>query len=593
MKIRFKILFTFILTSTIIILLSGVYNIVNLNQLNDSQVAKAEEILTVEYDRLIRNEVETTMGILDTYYSLYKEGELTEEEAQELAKRTIKSLYYGEDGYFWIDNTNGILEAHPFISDQEGANRMDLTDSEGVRIVEALIDAAVNNKNNGYTATGWEKPEDVGTGKLTTQVIYSKHFPEWNWVISTGHFIDGIATQTDFIKKELNDNLTKSIFAVIMFVALAILVVGVVGTIISKKISTPINKLVKAFETDENGQVGMQNIEINSKDEIGTLGHTMNELATQVREFVAGVSKEAKNVAESANNAEGGMNELHDQIQNASATTEQLSAATEETAASTQEMTATATELLSAVESIATKAQSGSIVTSELSSKSKEVKEVLSTKISESNEIMSITEKQLNIALENSKSVSKINTLADAILQIANETNLLALNASIEAARAGDAGRGFVVVAGEIKKLSEDSKQTVAEIQDVIKIVIESVDELANSTMKFLEFVSRDTTSNYEFMLQTSDDYSTSSEEVNSLVGDFYKTAEELQESIRGILNVIESISIATNESASGTTHIAENTSVIAARSKEILEQANNSKKYSDNLLNLVSKFKI
>lgn len=593
MTIRKKILVTFILTSTIIIMLSGIYNIANLNQLNNSQVGKVEEILTVEYDKLIRNEVETTIGILETYYSLYKEGELTEAEAQETAKRVIKSLYYGEDGYFWIDNTDGVLEAHPFLAEQEGVNRMDLTDSEGVRIVEALIGAAVENENNGYTATGWEKPEDVGTGILTTQVIYSKYFPEWDWVVSTGHFIDGIATQTEITREELNDNLRKSIYAVVLFVILAILVVGIIGTIISNKISTPINKLVKAFRKDEDGQIGMQNIEISSRDEIGDLGRTMNELAAQVREFVAGVTREAENVAESSNVVESGMNQLNDQIQNVSATTEQLSAGAEETAAATQEMTASATELLAAVESIAIKSQTGSLVTDELSSRAREVKDILSRKISESNEIMTNTEKQLSIALENSKSVSRINELADAILQIANETNLLALNASIEAARAGDAGRGFAVVAGEIKKLSENSKETVAEIQDVIKIVIDSVDELAQSTLKFLEFVSTDTTNNYQFMLETSDGYSESSDEVNGLVIDFHQTAEKLQESIRGILNVIEAISIATSESASGTTQIAENTSIIANKSGEVLEEADYSKEYSKNLLNLVSKFKV
>ncbi len=98
-------------------------------------------------------------------------------------------------------------------------------------------------------------------------------------------------------------------------------------------------------------------------------------------------------------------------------------------------------------------------------------------------------EKELSEAIEKSKSVEKINVLSEAILKITEQTNLLALNAAIEAARAGEAGKGFSVVAEEIRKLAEESNNTANEIQEITKIVVNAVENLANNSNKILTFI--------------------------------------------------------------------------------------------------------
>ncbi|EHQ91639.1 methyl-accepting chemotaxis protein [Desulfosporosinus youngiae] len=592
-KIKYKILFAFLITSSFFIILSGGYGIYNLTQLNTTEVLNIQTLLIDDYNAMIKNEVETAVGVVATCYSAYQEGEMTEQQAQDLAKKAIKNLRYSNDGYFWIDNTNGILVAHPMLPAQEGSNRIALTDPNGVELIKEVVSAARDQKNNGYTTYEWEKPEDVGTGKLTTKIAYSKLFPQWNWVISTGNYVDSIDTIVEKKQAELNNNLRNNIIAVVTFVIISIIALSITGSILGRKISQPIHKLVKAFAKDENGQISFQTVELDSNDEIAILAGTLNEMSAQIRDFINGVKKESDNVAQSANTVGTHMTLLNEQLEGVSSTTEEMSAGMEETAASTQEMNASAIEILTAAESIASKAQEGEAVVKDIRQRALSLKGDLTSTIQDSTILLNQAKENLDKALDESKAVTQINQLADAILQIASETNLLALNAAIEAARAGEAGRGFAVVADEIRKLAENSKDAVGEIQSIIKVVTHSVDNLSTNSAQLLEFMTTNVATNYNLMLNASDEYADNSQQMDGLVSDFRSTAEELQESIKGMLKVIEAIASATNEGASGTTNIAQSTLLVTEKSNELLGQAALSNEYSQNLLNLISKFKI
>lgn len=591
-KIKYKVLVTFLISTFIFIMLSGAYNIFNLTMLNKSETKAAEKLLLEDYDQMIKNEVETAVHVINTYYETYKDGKLSEEEAQAAAIKAIKELRYNNDGYFWIDDTDGKLIAHPIQPDQEGTNRIDIQDPNGVKLVKEVIKASTEGKNSGYTNFMWEKPQDTGTGKLTSKRAYSQLFKPWNWIISTGNYIDDIDNSVNAKAAELNKKLMISVITLAAFIIISLIFMFIIGLIFSKKISDPIVKIVKAFERDSNGQISIQEINYVSKDEIGLLAKTLNEMTAQVKSFINGVIHESNNVAESANNVENHMYELNQHMEEVSATTEELSAGMEETAASAEEMNATATEIVKSVENIATKAQEGKDSVDEISTRAAKLKTNLTSSIDNATIILNETKEKLDNAIEESKSVEQINELAVAILQITEQTNLLALNAAIEAARAGEAGKGFAVVADEIRKLAEDSKNTAARIQNIIKIVTGSVDNLSQSSTQLLKFVNNDVKEDYNVMLNASDEYNNDAVKLDMLVSDFSHTAEELQDSIQNMMKAIEEITAATNEGALSTSDTSQRVVSVTEKSNKLLEQANKSKEYSENLKKLVLKFK-
>lgn len=131
-------------------------------------------------------------------------------------------------------------------------------------------------------------------------------------------------------------------------------------------------------------------------------------------------------------------------------------------------------------------------------------------------------------ALKRAENISRINDLADAILDISEQTNLLSLNAAIESARVGEAGNGFAIVANEIKKLAENSVHTVDEIQSITKDVISSVSELSDSSGQIIQVMDDTVIKDYGKLINTGEQYSKDAEFVNELMTNFSATSQEL-----------------------------------------------------------------
>lgn len=390
----------------------------------------------------------------------------------------------------------------------------------------------------------------------------------------------------------------KSVYLLMYIIIAVILIGGIISILIAlyigRRISKPIEECSRHMDILAKGDLTQQISKkcLKMNDETGLLARAIKSMQEEIKELINSVQNESNICEQSVESVKHDMIQLNSKIEDVSASTEELSAGMEETAASAEEMEATAHEIEKAVESIANNSQKGAAGVLEISKRASITKENVNKEQKKAANILLTTEKELEEAIESSKVVNQIDILSKAIMEITEQTNLLALNASIEAARAGEAGRGFSVVAEEIRKLAEESKTTVNDIQNITAKVTASVNKLSSSSNKLLNFVSNDVQNEYKAMINIANKYSEDAEFVDNLVTEFNFTSEELVVIIQDVLKTIEGVAQAASEGADGTTDIAQEITEITSKSNDILILTQKSKESSERLKEKILKFK-
>ncbi len=423
-------------------------------------------------------------------------------------------------------------------------------------MVKDFIQGAVAN---GSYYSDYQYPKEGGTEPMPKRA-YTQYYEPFDWVVGTGNYIDNIddqiAASTETANQFTKEKITT--FAIVCALFQLLIILYLIITILN--ITKPLKLVMKALQSMSEGDFSakLDSSSLKRRDDFGKLLNILEKMRTSIGGLISDVMKETCQTTESVNGIMENITRLNSEIEDVSSTTTQLSASMEETAATASNIDEMTKDIESAAKNIADRAQEGSERAETIHKKAIGAKNSANeSKTSLILQKQSI-EDRLQETLAKIKVVAEISTLAESIMEITAQTNLLSLNASIEASRAGEAGKGFAVVADEIRKLAEQSKQSTENIKKVTGQVNESVGSLAKDAKQLLTFIDTQVMESIDVFEAIANDYNEDASEIDSLVADFSAISEELLASINNIADSLDEISQAAQESAEGTTNIAE-----------------------------------
>ncbi len=381
-------------------------------------------------------------------------------QVQKAVLQNIKDIRFGKSGYFWINDMNYKMVMHPI---KPKFNGKTFIHTPKVPFVELGVNALKkSNKDYAFIKYKFHNPT---TKRYEEKLSIVRKFKPWNWVIGTGTYLQDIKDTINKMREDANKEIKSLIIQTVIMDAIIGILILILAYMISKiHIINPIQKLSQRIEDLASGEADLtKRVDIFTKDEIGYIAKNVNKFIENLAEVITNIKFNSSKSNSLADDTQKNANLLEDNIKKQSKAIENISSYTKEV----ESDLGTAEEnLISSVEDIKETHQALEDMISTLN-------EVIENIQNESQKELIVSAKITDLA-EQSNQIKKIISI---IKEIADQTNLLALNAAIEAARAGEHGRGFAVVADEVRKLAERTQKSLTEIDLAINVIVKGIDE--------------------------------------------------------------------------------------------------------------------
>ncbi|MBK4988158.1 methyl-accepting chemotaxis protein [Pseudomonas sp. S36] len=388
-----------------------------------------------------RHVVQTAAGVLAYYHGLEAAGTLSREAAQQQALQVVRALRYDHDDYFWINDLGPKMVMHPTNPKLDGQDLSGIRDPDGFAVFNEMV-ALARQQDAGPVNYRWPKP---GASEPVAKTSYIQLFKPWGWIIGSGVYIDGV--QAEFARQVRDASLLGLVIA---------LVLAVVVRLIARSIALPLREAVEAMGTIASGESDLtRRLDTHGRDEITHLGEHFNRFNGKLQGVVGQLQGAAHELARSAGHVGDNAGAAQHQSAQQSLQMDQVATAVNEVTYAVQDVAKTAEQAAGEMRTAQQQVAHG--------------QQAIHGSLAQIDRLSMTIDQAVQVIRELAGHSTRIGGVLEVIRSIAEQTNLLALNAAIEAARAGEQGRGFAVVADEVRLLAQRTAQSTAEIHTMIE----------------------------------------------------------------------------------------------------------------------------
>lgn len=465
---------------------------------------------------------------------------------REAVKSILRDLRYAEDGYFFVYDFNGVNQVLGPKPEMEGKDLSGLKDADGKPFIKNIIEAA--RSGDGFTQYLWDKPS---VKKAVEKLSLSRTLDKYQWVLGTGFYIDDIQTELAAQRSAAESGLHAELQQNLIISCIMLLVTIALTAWIGNRISHPLEEVVDALNDIASGEGDLtRRLKSNGDDEVGRLSRAFNQFVGQIQDVVSQVGGTSQHVFELADRLKTASGQFIDQMQGHRRETEQVVTAV--------------TEMSSTAQEVASSAANAATATSAASHEAADARGVVATATRSINDLVGEVDQASQVIGQLEQETSKIGSVVEVIRGIAEQTNLLALNAAIEAARAGEQGRGFAVVADEVRSLAGRTQQSTLEINSMLQRLQAGVAQ-AVQVMDTSQERSQQTVQETSKIAHSLDGVATAVDTINEMnlqiataAEEQNAVSEEINRNLVAIQHIVEQLALAAEDSERSTRDLAD-----------------------------------